>query len=134
MMRRVFALLLAACALLACSRPATYEKFVRVDQSDNGLYRFEIEFRDTVHTFDISFFSAIPGKPGGLPVHVCWTSPSGRTLNETVYMKAGDPHGTQQVYRSGVAVSEKGVWQLDLRPLADLAGFPGIGVVCSQTE
>lgn len=133
---RISALILLALALFcasACKKPASFESFVRQDQSVNGCYTFPLEFDDSLATYSISFYTRMKVKAhSSIPVEVMAISPSGEEYSETVYMKIGNRKGDREVYRSGFTPSEYGTWTLVLSPAAGIRNFPGIGVILSK--
>ena len=120
----------AACllALCSCVRPTSIEQFVRTDQAEGGVYRFELDFSDSLATYDISFYSAGSADPGwSCPVKVIWSGPSDQRYTETVY-----PDWSRRVekYRSGICMKETGIWTLYLRIDDVPEDFRGIGIIC----
>lgn len=131
----VMHIFVAAVAMLllvaACTRPDSFEKFVRVDQAPAGLFSFPVDLSDSLSTYDISFYTAdYPGRDTtGLELQVVWVGPSGQSASETVYMDVGKG---RELYRSGVSMAEPGEWRLDLRVRDVPEGFRGIGIICKR--
>ena len=128
--------LLAAFVLLSaysCSRPDTQESFVRADQCSDGIYDFEFELSDSLATYDFWMYSRTEEVSfENLELRVLWTSPSGETMRETVYMKAVDKNGERELYRSGVVPAELGIWKINIRPLPVDSGITGLGMICKS--
>ncbi len=134
-MRALLPILCALGVLAACSRPSSYEQFVRSDGS--GEYSFELELPDTLSSYDISFYSAVD-RPlfsadtlRSFPLQVVWRSPSGRYLSETVYYPADS---LKARYRSGIVPSEEGSWTLSVTIAPEPRGLRGLGVICRRNS
>ena len=107
--------------------------FVRSDRADNGVYVFDLELEDSVTVYDFWFYSRTVSRSiSSLPLNVQWLSPSGRRFSETVYMKSVDADGEKELYRSGVVLSEAGLWRLSVRPVGVDDEFCGLGVICKE--
>lgn len=132
--RSRFPAILSAMLLLAgCARPLSTEMFVRSDRADNGVYVFDLELEDSVTVYDFWFYSRTVSRGiSSLPLNVQWLSPSGRRFSETVYMKSVDADGEKELYRSGVVLSESGLWRLSVRPVGVDDEFCGLGVICKE--
>ena len=103
MKRRVPFFLLFALLLLSCSRPSSYEEFVKLSDSDDGVFEFRIDMSDITGTYDLFLFtrtdrSEVLGiserKPQKLVME--WVSPSERVYDECVYMDLGDYYYRQR--------------------------------------
>lgn len=122
----------AAILLLAsCTRPDSYECFVRVDQAPAGLFPFQVDLSDSLSTYDIYFYTAAyPGMDSdGLDIQAVWVGPSGQSASEDVCMDVGK---VRELYRSGVSMAEPGIWTLDLRVREVPEGFRGMGIICKR--
>lgn len=119
----------AAVILCCCSRPDTYESFIRSGDAADGLYEFRCELDDSLSLYDISFYTATPVlRPLGL--EVAWKSPSGGVcLSEKVYMLSDSG---RQLYRSGVGVDEPGEWCISVKPDSTALDFRGLGIICKR--
>lgn len=145
--------MLAVIAALSvgCARPTSTEQFLKVTaKGPDGLYHFALDLSDSLHRYDVSFYSRIDcnnikaASVSDFPMTVTWTAPSGRKYNETVYFDvssgtAGSGFYSKQYlipYRMGITPVEWGEWDLAVRVDADrfVPGFRGIGVVCAKTE
>ena len=122
-------LLLAA----SCSKPRSREQFIRSDGS--GEYSFDVEFDDSLSTWDLSFYSRLD-RPVfvkdtliSFPMQVVWRSPSGRYFSETVYYPA---YTKQVLYRSGVQPSETGTWNISVTLPGEPARLRGLGLQVSR--
>jgi len=116
--------------LCSCSRPMSVEKFVRADGS--GVYDFVMDMTDTLHAYDLSFYTRIEGKtaPTGFPMKIYLTSPSGQTYVESVYFNCSE-HAVVP-YRTGLVPVEAGEWKMSVS--ADAQGLCGIGLICAKTD
>ena len=134
MRRCLLTVLLTLCCVASCRRPEAMEQFLRVDQSQNGIYPFSLDMSDSLARYTVSFYTAIDGKRQtvAVPLQVIWVSPSGKNYSETVYMKAGVRSGDREVYRSGIVPNEYGEWTLAIASLHDVKGFRGIGVILER--
>lgn len=123
-------LLLTLILLCFCSRPMSVEKFVKADGS--GVYEFTLDMSDTLHAYDLSFYSRIEGKdaPTGFPMKVYLTSPSGQTYGETVYFRISE--GAVSPYRTGLVPVEPGEWTMSVS--AEARGLCGMGLICTKTD
>lgn len=123
-------LLLFAC----CAPDAGYSQFVKITEAERGVYPFEVSVEDTLSTYTYSFYTRIDARPSNnarnaMRLDVTWTSPSGRTAEETVYMDISKEAG---VYRSGVRMREAGNWKFDVRVPDVPNGFCGLGIICKK--
>lgn len=116
--------------LSACSRPMSVEQFVKADGS--GVYDFVLDMSDTLHAYDLSFYSRVEGKnaPAGFPMKIYLTSPSGQTYVENVYY--GCSEHIVAPYRTGLVPVEPGEWKMSVSAVAQ--GLCGIGLICAKTE
>ena len=132
--------------VLACGRPSTMEQFIKAEDaaasavSPGGVDRFEVDFFDSLATYDISLYTRLAdtgarnrvhgSEPLGLDVR--WISPAKETaLEERVYIPYGGIRGVKELYRSGVKPGSAGVWTIELRPVAEnLLPISGIGIIC----
>lgn len=127
----VLAAAVVSLLLYACSPAIGYECFIKEGDSEGSLYSFTVPFDDSLATYSVSFFTRIdalgdkaPEKALGLDV--TWTSPSGESAGETVYM---DPSKEVETYRSGVVPGETGDWKIEVRVQDAPQGFRGLGIM-----
>lgn len=123
--RAASVLALVLCFIASCARPASVETFVKADGS--GVYDFEINMTDSLHVYDLSFYTRLDGgrAPSGFPMKVYLTSPSGQTYVENVYFDCSK--GWISPYRTGLVPVEHGLWTMSVRAAAD--GMCGLGLV-----
>ncbi|MDO5321406.1 MAG: hypothetical protein Q4F39_03370 [Bacteroidia bacterium] len=126
----------AAFSLLpyACTPVSGYERFIREGNAEGGVYSFAVPFGDSLATYSISFFTRVDTPRSkvledAVRLDVTWTSPSGKTAGETVYMDASKEVET---YRSGVAPGETGDWKIEVRVQDAPPGFRGLGIISRQ--
>ncbi len=146
---RVLMIVALATVFLGCSRPASYEKFVRTGNKGNdGLYHYSLDMSDSLCTYDVYFYSRIDCSSTRLagvrdfPLNVTWISPDGQKYVEKVYFKVhgdiedNDFYSRQYkfLYRSGLVPVRWGEWKLDVRIDSDqfVPGFRGLGVICKK--
>ena len=99
MIGRFFALVSLLLAV-ACSRPGSYEEFVKAEDAPGGVYEFVLPGGTSVipsaakepATYDLSFYTAPLAEP--LQLEITWPE-----YRETVWFPAGQH---QALYRSGV--------------------------------
>lgn len=149
-MRRLTAILSFVMLLaIGCSRPSSYEQFVRTGaRGEDGLYHYRLEMDDSTSTYDLSFYSRIDcnnlkiATLGDFPLVVTWISPSGTKYSEKVffnihnYLPGSDfySHQYRFPYRVGMAPVEWGEWEMTVRIDAEslIPGFRGLGVVLAK--
>lgn len=137
---RALAILLAAVAVLSsCSRPLSYEVFVRQADASDGDYHFELDLSDSTGFYDLYFYTRVdrsrnlgPESRTPMKLDIWWESPSHMVYDETVYMDAGDFRGVRQIYRSGIVPAEYGIWKLCVRPSPVPVSFRGLGIILEQ--
>lgn len=127
----VLAAAASALLLCACAPVSGYENFIKSKNAKGGLYSFVIPFSDSLSTYSVSFFTRVdsPGRENlkeALRLDVTWTSPSGDTAAETVYM---DASREVETYRSGISPRETGDWKVDVRVPDVPQGFRGLGII-----
>ena len=91
---------------VACSRPGSWEQFVRAEDAADGVYEFAIpssvipsEAKES--TFNLTFYTSPLDEP--LQLEVTWLySPGDILLTETVWFPAGEHRA---LYRSGIRFS-----------------------------
>lgn len=144
-----FVLAVLTAAAVSCARPDSVEQYVGIEQREpNGLYRYSVDFSDTLATYDITFYSRIDAGRQRMaavkdfPIMVTWTSPSGQSYRENVYFVVHDEargsnyYSSQyrKVYRTGLVPVEPGVWDLTVYVNSgkDVPGFRGLGVICKK--
>lgn len=137
-MRRLTAILIMATALASCTRPESYETFVRASEAREGVYSFELDLSDSDCSYDISFYTKIDrprlrSRQGqaSMPLAVIWTSPQGEEFSETVYYPIGQ---LRTAYRSGVVMNEPGVWGIRVNVISAPRGLRGLGIICRRNE
>lgn len=138
-MRKAILFSVAAMLLLSCSAPESMEQFVRRADSENGVYPFELDFSDSLSTFDISFYvrtdiSALKAsRTASLKLDTRWYNPSDSlVLEESVYIPSGDQRGERLLYREGVNPDERGLWRLEVKTNEVPSEFRGIGIICKR--
>ena len=131
----VLAVLVFGLALSGCMVPDTQEQFVRKDMARGGIYVYTLPLTDTTAAYDFWFYSRTEyRKLESLQLNVQWLAPSGDGFSETVYMRAVDPKGSKELYRSGMVPAEAGDWQLSVRPVGVDKDFLGLGVICKKQD
>ena len=132
---------LSALALTAsCRRPASFEQFIRADETVSGSYVFTLFLDDSLASYDLSIYTKVdpplmaadrPEVSLGLVVE--WAEKNGFTaLREKVYLPCGGAAGSNQPYRSGVRPSHPGEWTVSITPENPPAGLRGIGMICKR--
>lgn len=146
---RVLMIVALAVFSLGCSRPVSYEKFVRMeDKGSDGQYHFTLDMTDSLCTYDVYFYSRIDCSRNRLadvrdfPLNVTWVSPDGLRYAERVYFdvhddkEVGDFYSRQYkiLYRSGLVPVKNGEWEMEVRIDSDryVPGFRGLGVICKK--
>ena len=131
-------LLLAVFLILAvaCSRPGSYEEFVRAEDAAGGVFEFALPFQGTtsnttsvVTTYDISFYTAPLTEP--LQLEVTWINTQAEVLSETVWFPAGV---NSALYRSGIKVPTETSILIRVKPLNPPQDFRGLGIICKQND
>lgn len=114
--------------MISCSRPMSVEKFIKADGS--GTYGFVMDMSDSLHVYDLSFYTRLDGKlaPTGFPMKIYMTSPSGRTYVENVYFDCSG--GWKTPYRQGLVPVEYGEWTLSVTARAE--GMCGMGLIVEK--
>ena len=127
--RRVLTVLLSV-LLCSCSRPMSVEKFVMADGT--GEYVFDLDMTDSLHVYDLSFYTRLDGRdaPSGFPMKIYLTSPSGQTYVEGVYFDCSS--GVKVPYRTGLVPVERGVWRMSVSAVAQ--GMCGLGLICEKKD
>lgn len=139
MNRSLFICPLVLVVLAACSRPKSYEEFIREKDSVSGMYSFELDMTDSLDIYDVWFYTRVDRSRAAtvadyppMELVVWWVAPSGKVYDETVYMSSGDYRGVREKYRSGIEPSERGVWKLCVKPNDPPKNFRGFGVICER--
>lgn len=143
----IFAAVVAV--LSACSRPTSNEQFVKLDNKGaDGLYHFTVDMSDSLHTYDLVFYSRIDcnniklSQIRDFPLMVTWISPEGEKYSEKVYFKVRgnsedeDFYSNQYriPYRSEVVPVRWGIWEMTVKIDSDryIPGFRGLGLICKK--
>ena len=146
---RVLVIAALAAVSLGCSRPVSYEKFIRIeDKGEDGQYHYTLDMTDSLCTYDIYFFSRIDcnrhrlAEVRDFPLNVTWISPDGIRYAEKVYFgvhddEEGEDYYSRQykfLYRSGLVPVRHGEWEMMVRIDSDrfVPGFRGLGVICKK--
>lgn len=123
----------------SCSRPLSYESFIKNSDAGAGVYEFAMDLSDTTGVYDIYLFARVDrsrllGRESRVPqkLEMKWISPSKKVWDESVYMNMGDYRGVRQLYRKGIVPSEDGQWILQIRPEELPPAFRGMGVICEK--
>ncbi|MBQ9477772.1 MAG: hypothetical protein IJU63_08335 [Bacteroidales bacterium] len=129
------ALLLAA----ACSRPDTWEQFIRTADAPGGVYAFEMDLSDSTALYDFTFYLRndktslwTRAEDCSVPLDIVWTAPSGESWSERVYLRSGDERGRVEPYRRDCMMAESGTWTLQVTPRDTDRGFRGLGIICHR--
>ena len=136
-MKRILkALLGGVCLVLwGCSAPDSVETFLRTSETTDGKFVFELDLSDSTATYDIWFYTRVDSPArANLRLRPEWTSPSGQTFSETVYMNPGGKGGAKELYRSGVRVKEPGIWTLNVGVGDFPKRFRGLGLICRRNH
>ena len=137
-MRRVLSILLVCFLAAACREPLSTERFVTGD----GPYVFSFQLEEGA-SYDFDFYTRVDARHYGLslvaelPLDVSWTSPSGTTLKERVYLPLSgfSSRFSRQVchpYRAGVRPREYGRWTVSVAA-TDTIPHTGLGLVVRKT-
>lgn len=122
-------------SLSGCERPAETEVFVRSADAADGVYSFPVDMSDSLSSYDFWFYSRLfSGSRGNLELRVSWTSPSGGSFYETVFMERVDEYGVRELYRSGVVPVEYGEWKINVRPIDAGKDFLGLGLISRRND
>jgi len=132
-MKRLLTVLLYA-VMCSCTRPVSYETFIRSDETVDGEYRFGLELSDSL-SYDIFLFSVtdrLSGEARSVHIDVKWVSPSGSEASETVVLPLGGSEGRKELYRSAVMPPERGKWTVAVRTCGRIERLRGIGLICKE--
>ncbi|MBO4447094.1 MAG: hypothetical protein J5764_03095 [Bacteroidales bacterium] len=128
----ILALILAAVALAACSRPRSSEQYVRRAMADGGRYEFRLNLSDTAARYDISIYTRRDGADNsGFPLRASWYLEDSLRFSEDLFFPPSDE---LVPYRSGVAMEEAAEWKLVLQPFCPPEGLRGMGVICKERD
>ena len=133
-MRRALLFLLAGILAVACREPLSSEDFI----TGEGPYVFSFQLNEGA-SYDFDFYTRVDARyqelssVAELPLDVFWTSPSGTTLKERVYLPLSGfgSRFSRQVchpYRAGVRPREYGRWTLSVTA-TDTIPHTGLGLV-----
>lgn len=126
-MNRLIVILSVVILAVGCREPRSLERFVKGE----GPYRFIVDMSDTLAVYDFDFYTRIDVHGADIPaeaaIDVCWMSPSGVELTETVYLPMA--REVYAPYRAGVSPSEPGVWILTVTFQTLPKGLTGLGLV-----
>jgi len=136
-MRRLTEISLAIALLAACSRPSSTEQFIKLGETVDSVFVFDLFMPDSLVSYDISFYTRVDapfyGRKKTSDVKLCveWVSSADSVaLRDTVWMQYDVMKGSCAKYRSGVCVGQG--WKLKVKPSACSVGFGGIGLICSE--
>ncbi len=135
-LRSLLPSLLLALAVAGCAAPAEeYNSFIRSADARDGVYTFSVPLTDSLAIYDFSFYGRLfSGRRSNIELRVLWLSPSGESFSETVYMRGLDSRGGEELYRSGVRLSETGEWKVNVRPVGVDGSFAGLGFIATRTD
>ena len=128
MIGRVFAVA-ALILAVACSRPGSWEEFVRAEDAVGGVYEFAPDMADGATTYDIALYTAPLAEP--LQLEVTWLNTQAEVLSETVWFPAGM---NSALYRSGIKVPTETSILIRVKPLNPPQDFRGLGIICEQND
>lgn len=136
---------LAAVLLIGCSRPSSYEQFIRNSSRDiYGNYAFDVDMTDSLSRYDISLiatFSCIDrdfARFTSMPMDLMWESPDGRVFEN--WIAAGRKEMVDSSYYdkalmvkagTGLVPAVHGGWKLYVKVPEDslkLYGMTGMGI------
>ena len=125
--------IVAALLLLAasCSKPASYEQFIRRDAAPEGVYGFELDFSDSTALYDLSFYAPAVKRDTMLALDVLWSCPGADSLQERVYLPMKGRE-VIELYRSDAAPAPAGIWKLSVKVDGAPEDFLGIGIICKR--
>lgn len=141
-MRQVPALLILLC--VACTAPSVSDSFIKAGDVADGVYGFEADMSDTLSTWSISLYTRLDasrkklGACTDIPLEFEMVSPSGAVYADTLAiplsLKGDSRWGATADFPvgEGLVPVEAGVWKLNLKPLADVPGFRGLGFVLKR--
>lgn len=124
---------LCAFFLVSCSEPASYEAFLRSDQTgEDGRYHFSLDMTDSLSVYSLSFYTAIDGKQAqeSVPVSINWKSDKGESFGELVYWTPSDE---VVPYRKDIKPSEPCIWDLAVS-VQNVPGMRGLGVIMQKNR
>lgn len=115
-------ILLALAMLCSCSRPASYEEFIRCDEASGGIYEFSVDLPDSTASYDLSFYTSALKAPLQLEISL-------DSLRETVWFP--EEKGLA-LYRSLIRPGAS--MALRIKPLDPPDGFRGLGIILEQND
>ena len=109
-----------------------YEDFL-YEMENGSYYHFEFEMKGFPETYDVSFYTRVEGKnqeiyeEEGIPLSIVLTSPSGKKYSETFEFRTPG-RDKSSLYRTGVSVSEPGIWKMDVEAGRTRLYMTGLGL------
>ena len=139
------AAVLLAVLLTGCSRPSSYEQFIRNSSRDiYGNYAFDVDMTDSLSRYDISLISTFScidrdfARFTSIPMDLLWESPDGRIFEN--WIAAGRKEMVDSSYYdkalmvkagTGLVPAVYGEWKLYVKVPEDslkLYGMTGMGI------
>lgn len=136
-MRRLLAIILVALPAVCCTKPGSYEEFIRAKDASEGVYSFDLDMSDEGCSYDISLFTKLDTRVFGrrtsesMPLAVIWSSGDSLSFSETVYYPLDR---TIVPYRSGVVLQHPGNWTIRFNVLTAPKGLRGLGIICKRND
>mgnify|MGYP006873057343 CR=1 FL=1 len=143
-MERLSLAVLVILAVAACSRPVSWERFVKAEDCHvPGRFDFDLDMADTLVSYDITFYTRLDPGDGAillsLPLTVSASSPSGKLYSEEVWADVSKPSSSGHFnkdfeipYRTSVRPVEAGVWRLSVSVLSGTDFVEGFGCVLKR--
>lgn len=130
-------------AVASCRKPSAMEFFVlNEDRGEDGLYRYEMDFSDSLATYDVYIYSRIDELGSTLlerediPMAAYWTAPDGEVYKDTFYFPVREAKRGffsseyKMLYREGITPIQRGKWSLhiDVAQGEQMPTLRGLGI------
>jgi len=113
----------------SCSKPASYECFIKAADAPDGVYNYELDFTDSTATYDISFYTPAIKHKTELAMNVAWSAMADDLLYERVYMTVGKKDVIEK-YRSDTKPCPPAFWRVSVQLDSIPDDFKGLGIIC----
>lgn len=142
-MRRYILIALFAAVAFSCSRPASYEPFVRRENAEYGdTYSFLLDMADSTVSYGLDFYTRLERKPfttfpdDSIVLAIRWIAPSDSNYVDTLVMSVrqadGSAYFTKDVvcpFKERLDLPEYGEWRLKARVLNEAGSVRGLGII-----